>query len=159
MANQILNFRDETLNMQKNIQEIEEYTEKIKTVNNMRGSFLKLRNMTVYTVISLVFWIFGFVIWFTSCSLLIRIIASVVGILTTWIIFKKAGGKVSAVAIASVALCYFIAKGILETVSIDVTNIERIAMFFPVGMIVINIAVTFFSHRSFRKSANNIMPQ
>lgn len=159
MANQILNFRDETLNMQKNIQEIEEYTEKIKMVNNMRDSFLKLRNMTVYAVISLVFWIFGFVVWFTSCSLLIRIIASVFGILTTWIIFKKAGGKMSAITIVSVALCYFIAKGILEAVSIDAATIEKIAMFFPVGMLVINIVVTFFTHISFKKSATNIMPQ
>lgn len=159
MANQILNFRDETLNMQHNIDEIKEYTEKIKRVNDMRGSFLKLRNMTVSAVISLAFWIFGFVVWFISCSLLVRIIAVAVGAVTTWIIFKKAGGQVSAVAIASVALCYFIIKGILEAVNADVANIEKIVIFVPVIMLIINIAVTFFTYKSFKKSANSIMPQ
>lgn len=159
MANQILNFRDETMNIQKNIQEISDCTEKIKMVNNMRDSFLKLRNMIVFTVISLVFWIFGFVVWFIQCSLLVRIIAAVVGALATWIIFKKAGGKMSAVVIAFVVICYLIAKGIFEHFSIDAANIEKIAMFVPIGMLVINIAVTFFTHKSFTKSANSIMPQ
>ncbi len=158
MANQILNFRDETLNMQHNIDEIEEYTEKIKLVNGMRDSFLKLRNMTVSAVISLAFWIFGFAVWFTSCSLLVRIIAVAAGAVATWIIFKKAGGKVSAVAVASVALCYFLVKGILDTVNADTATIEKIVMFVPVITLIVNIAVTFFTYKSFKKSANNIMP-
>lgn len=159
MANQILNFRDETLNMQKNIQEIGECAEKIKMVNSMRDSFLKLRNMTVSAVIALAFWIFGFVVCFTSCTILVRIIAVAAGALATLIIFKKAGGQVSAVAIASVAVCYFIIKGILDALSADSATMEKIVMFVPVIMLVINIAVTFFTYNSFKKSANRIMPQ
>lgn len=150
MANQILNFRDETMNIQKNIQEISDCTEKIKMVNDMRDRFLILRSMIVFAVISLVFWIFGFVVYFISCNIAARIVAVAVGALVAWLIFNKAGGKMSAAAIASVILCYLIIGAFFQHISV---------MLIPLLLTAVNGLVTFLTYKGFTNSANKIMPQ
>lgn len=150
MANQILNFKDETANIQENIQEISDCTEKIKMVNDMRDRFLILRIMIVFAVISLVFWIFGFVVYFTSCNIATRIVAVAVGALAAWLIFNKAGGKMSAVAIASVILCYLIIGAFFKHISV---------ILIPLLLTAVNGLVTFLTYKGFTNSANKIMPQ